>query len=82
MVAAKLFKKMYKAAYENHVKNVLLGIQAVETLIIIKQLKQCVDYYQKEAEIIQDMINEYDEYILNGHIIDTLLGRPRSEEDL
>jgi hypothetical protein len=28
------------------------------------------------------MINEYDEYIFSGHIIDTLLGRPRSEEDL
>jgi hypothetical protein len=73
---------VYKSAYEAYVNDVLLGIQAANTPIIIKQLKQCVDYYQKEAEIIQDMINEYDEYIFSGHIIDTLLGRPRSEEDL
>ena len=77
-----MFKKMYKSAYETHVKNILLGIQTVETLIIVKQLKQCTEYYQKEAEIVRDMINEYNEYVLSGHIIDTLLGRPRSEEDL
>ena len=82
IVAARLFKKVYKAAYENYIQNVLLGIQMVNTIIIVKQLKQCVDYYQKEAEIVQDMIDEYDEYMLNGHIIDTLLGNYRPDEDL
>lgn len=82
IVAARLFKKIYKTAYKNYVKNVLFGIQIVNNLIIVKQLKQCAEYYQKEAEIVQDMINEYDEYLLNGHIIDALLGNYRPDEDL
>ncbi len=79
---SKMFKKLYEPTYKTYLKQVELGDQDVETLMALKQFKHCMEFYDDEAKIVDDMLDEYSEYIFSGHILDMLLGRIRPEEDL
>ena len=79
---SKMFKKLYNSTYKTYLKQVELGDQDLETLMALKQFKHCMEFYEDEAKIVDDMLDEYSEYIFSGHILDMLLGRIRPEEDL
>ena len=79
---SKMFKKLYEATYKTYLKQVELGDQDVETLMALKQFKHCMEFYDDEAKIVDDLLDEYSEYLFSGHLLDMLLGRIRSEEDL
>lgn len=79
---SRMFKKLYESTYKTYLKQVELGDQDVETLMALKQFKQCMEFYDDEAKIMDDMLDEYSEYIFSGHIIDSLLGRIRPDDDL
>lgn len=78
----RIFTNLYSSTYKTYVSQVAQGMQDLETLLALKQFKQCLVFYEREQEIARDMIDEYWEYIWNWHIIDTLIGNYRSEEDL
>ena len=79
---SKMFRKLYNSTYKTYLKQVELGDQDIETLMALKQFKHCMEFYDDEAKIVDDMLDEYSEYILSGHLLDMLLGRIRPEEDL
>lgn len=79
---SKMFKKLYDSTYKIYIKQVELGEQDVETLMALKQFKICTEFYDDEAKIVDDMLDEYSEYLFSGHLLDMLLGRIRPEEDL
>ena len=79
---SKMFKKLYESTYKTYLKQVEFGEQDVETLMALKQFKHCMEFYDNEAKIVDDMLEEYTEYILSGHVVDTLLGKVRPDEDL
>lgn len=58
------------------------GTQDLGLILSIKQFHQCVQYYQKERAIAEDMLAEYRSYIWGGHVWDTLVGNIRKEEDM
>ena len=79
---SKMFKKLYESTYKTYLKQVELGDQDVETLMALKRFKHCMEFYDDESKIMDDMLEEYTEYILSGHVIDTLLGKVRPDKDL
>ena len=78
----RIFTNLYHSTYKTYVSQVTKGMQDLETLLALKQFKQCLVFSKREHEITREMIKEYWEYIWNWHIIDTLIGNYRSEEDL
>ena len=78
----RLFKNLCDSTYKTYLSQIAAGMQDLQTLLALKQFKQCLVFYEREAEIARDMIKEYWEYIWNWHIIDTLVGNYRAEEDL
>ena len=78
----RIFTNLYSSTYKTYVSQVAQGMQDLETLQALKQFKQCLVFYEREHEITREMIDEYWEYIWNWHIIDTLIGNYRTEEDL
>lgn len=79
---SKMFKKLYESTYKTYLKQVESGEQDLETLMALKQFKHCMEFYDDESKIVDDMLEEYSEYIFSGHLLDMLLGRIRPEEDL
>jgi hypothetical protein len=78
----KIFTNLYDSTYKTYVSQVRAGNQDLQTLLALKQFRQCLCFYRKERDIARDMIDEYWEYILSWHIIDTLIGNYRPVEDL
>jgi hypothetical protein len=78
----KVFTNLSEKLYQIYVTQVREGKQDLETLIALKKFRQCREFYERELEIAKDMLSEYYEYIWDWHIIDTLVGNYRLEEDL
>ena len=77
-----IFIELYDSTYKLYTQQVAAGTQDIQTLLALKQFKQCLDFYQQEHQITEDMLAEYSEYIWNWHIIDMLMGNLRAEKDL
>ena len=78
----RIFRNLYDSTYKTYLSQVTLGNQDLQTLLALKQFKQCLSFYTREYEIARDMIKEHNEYMWNWHIIDTLIGNYREEKDL
>lgn len=78
----RVFKNLCKATYKTYLSQIATRTQDIQTILALKQFKQCLAFYEREFEIARDMIKEYWEYIWNWHVIDTLVGNYRAEEDL
>ena len=78
----RIFKNLYKSTYKVYLEQVRAGTQDLQTLLALKQFKQCLVFYERERDVARDMLKEHAEYIWNWHIFDTLLGNYRPEEDL
>ena len=78
----KIFTNLCDSTYKTYVEQIRTGSQDLETLLALKQFKQCLRFYTHESDVAREMIDEYWEYIWNWHIFDTLLGNYREEKDL
>ena len=69
--ANKLIISMLKTSARNlinsYYKNVLIGISDVNELLAWRQLQEIIEFYQKDLETIQKMIDEYDDYLGEGN---------------
>ena len=78
----KLFKNLVKNSEETYCEQIRAGEQDLEMLLACLQFRVCLDFYEKELETAKDMLREYRAYVTSGHIIKTILGIPRAEEDM
>jgi hypothetical protein len=78
----RIFENLCDSTYKTYLSQVAAGTQDLQTILALKQFKQCLTFYERESEIARDMLKEHSEYIWNWHIIDTLIGNYREEKDL
>jgi hypothetical protein len=78
----RIFSNLCSQTYKTYISQVALGTQDLQTILALKQFKQCLEFYKREYKIARDMLDEHSEYIWNWHIIDTLIGNYREEKDL
>ena len=78
----RIFKNLYKSTYKVYLEQVRAGTQDLQTLLALKQFKQCLVFYERERDVACDMLKEHEEYIWNWHILDTIFGNYREEKDL
>lgn len=64
-----------------YLEQILTDTQDVNLLTALVQILHCRDYYQREVDVVKDMLDEYRCYIHSGHLINTLLGIPRPKSD-
>jgi len=76
------FISVYNAMQLVYLEQIKLDKQDLDLVISMKQFERCFNFYKEERSIAEDMIKEYRAYVFSGHILDTLLGNPRKEEDL
>jgi hypothetical protein len=56
----------------------LAGTAEFEMILAVKQFQVCKEFYIKEADLVKDMLDEYDAYVGSGHFLDqVVLGKTR-----
>jgi hypothetical protein len=78
----KIFRNLYASTMKNYLNQVKTNSQDLQTLLALKQFRQCLDFYTVELQIIKELIQEYRAYIFSGHLLEALSGIERHDEDL
>ena len=68
--------------YSAYIESIKAGTNNLNVILAFSELEQVIKFYEDEIWIISDMIDEYRVYVHSGHIIDTIIGNYRKEEDL
>ena len=55
----RLFKNLCDSTYKTYLSQIAAGMQDLQTLLALKQFKQCLVFYERESEIARDMIDQY-----------------------
>ena len=76
------FNKTIRVLVKTQCHNIKNSIPSFEITYTIKQFLDIVNFYKEELKILDDMFAEFRQYVLKGHILDTILGNIRQEEDL
>ncbi len=69
----KVFNSIADSLYKNYCQLVSVGEQDFNLLFVYTQYKMCVDFYTRELEVAEDMLDEYDTYVGKGHMLDQLV---------
>ena len=79
--ATKLIIKVLKAAskslFKDYCRTVTSGISDVTQLIAFTQLDDIIAFYENELSTLDNMLDEYEEYLWQGNFIYALLGGER-----
>jgi len=82
---SKMFDKLAKQSLEKYIEEIddtRMQLNAVQQLCTYRDFLACKRFYLVEKGIIDRIIYEYNVYVNSGHLIDSMLGNERPEEDL
>ena len=82
MKVSKTFKKQAKKVLKQYFAEVTTGYSSIDTFKAYRTLAICANYYEVEAERVDDRLSEYRAYLNAGHWLDAFFGRERAQEDL
>jgi len=78
---SKAFESLLDGLLREYASAIAEGDQRLEALMSAVQFGKCRDYYRKESEIADDMIKEYNAYVMSGHMLSAMLGGCRPDEE-
>lgn len=81
-LAVKCLKKGCKKLLKDYCKAVKQGSADVLKLIVFANLNNVLDFYEKELEVLNHMVFEYEAYLMEGNLVYAYLGAPRPESEL
>ena len=69
----KVFDSIANSLYKNYCKQISTGDSDFNMLFVYTQYKLCIEFYTKELEVANDMLDEYDAYLGRHHFLDQFL---------
>ena len=79
-VVVKFLEKSASKQFKDYCKDVERGVSDVYKLLAYKYLIRIYNCYLEELKIVQDMIDEYECYLLSGNWSDFVFGFNRTED--
>ena len=73
----KILKDTSKRLFKAYCKNVTSGISDVTQLIAFTQLGDVITFYSTELSTIDNMLDEYEEYLRKGNLLYAITGGER-----
>ena len=70
-------KQAAKEIFKTYLKQVKSGISDVNNLLAHAQLQDVIAFYEKDLETLQKMLDEYDNWLGQGHFFYSILGGER-----
>ena len=73
----KMLKQSSRQLFKTYCKDVTSGISDVTKLIAYSQLDDIILFYEQDLKTLDDMLNEYEDYLWHGNIFYALTGGER-----
>lgn len=74
-----LFDRITDSLLKEYCKQLKLERADFDLLVAVKQYQHCKLFYERELELVCDMLDEYDSYIGHGYFLDQFLWRRTRE---
>ena len=74
----KTLKEATNNIFKDYCKEVVLGTTDFTQLLACSQLQDAITFYEKDLSVIKRMLDEYDEYLGEGHFWHSFLGGERT----
>ena len=68
--------------FKNYCKDIKIGKTDVTKLLAYSMSNRVLKFYEEELKTVDDMIIEYECYLVNGNLLDFILGSYRPDEKL
>lgn len=78
----KLLKNSAEASLKDYLNNLEKDNDQFESLVVYSDTNVIIEAFSREIGTLLNMLDEFYEYTLSGHIFDILLGGDRADEDL
>lgn len=78
----KLLKKSAAASFKKYLSKLKEDNDQFESLVIYSDTNTILNAFSREIRILLDMLDEFYEYTLGGHLFNVLIGNDRADEDL
>lgn len=78
----KLLRNSAAKALKDYLSNLEKDNDQFESLVIYSDTNVIIEAFSREIGILLNILDEFYEYTLSGHIFSVLLGNDRAEEDL
>ena len=75
----RILKVCAKCTFKSHLDDILAGHSNVNKLLAYNQFEDIISYYKQEHKTVTYMINEFENYLILGGFIFSLLGIPRGD---
>jgi hypothetical protein len=66
-----------KNLFRSYCKDVIVGVSDVNKILAYVQLRDVIAFYKKDLDTLKKMLDEYDEYLGQGHFWHSVLGGER-----
>lgn len=73
----KVLKKASKRLFKTYCKDIVSGTADVTQLLAVDQLKDVIAFYETELKTIDDMLDEYEDYLWKGNFFYAIMGGER-----
>lgn len=76
-IIIKALKSSANNLFKEYCKDVIAGVSNVDKLLAYVQLRDFIRFYEKDFNTLKQMLDEYDEYLGQGHFWYSFLGGER-----
>lgn len=73
----KALKISAKKLFTDYCRNVIAGISDVNKLLAYTKMLDIIDFYKKDLDTLNQMLDDYDTYLGDGHFLYSLFGGER-----
>lgn len=63
--------------FKTYCKQIPSGAADINVLLAFVQLQEVIEFYETDLKIIQQMLEEYEDYLRHGNLFSALLGEKR-----
>lgn len=82
VVVLKFLSTMQQTQFKRYCEDIISGKQDIYKLLAYKYIAKILDCYKEELKVVQDMLDEYECYLMSGNWLDFVLLRQRPFDKL
>jgi uncharacterized protein YgbK (DUF1537 family) len=75
-------RQLTNKQFKTYCKSVTSGVSDVYQLLAYSSLVKILNFYSDELKVVEEMIYEYEAYLMEGNLIDSFFGEQRPVDKL
>jgi len=76
------FRQSKKLMYNKYISDLTSGTDTLQTISDCKVFLECEKFFKEDCKMLEDVMDEFEWYMLTGHLLEMLSGAERPYKDM